>query len=269
MRDLSASLRQNVQLFRKCEHRGDIIKIRAEVNTAEQLEQVLENDDYEFIYAPLGLLGADTPDKFRIIALPPLYLADCEERVSERLSELEKQGFKHALAHTAGHTELIKRAGMTVHGGFHLNITNSRAVLFYEHNGMSDIMLSQEITLKRAEKIVHNAPVGIIAYGRQSLMTLRRCPINNGKPCNSGKSCGGELTDRMGNKMPLMCGGTVEVLNPDLLILSDKMSELAFLDFIVLRFTTEHNTDAVFRMYMNGRKPEGRLTRGLYYRGVE
>lgn len=201
--------------------------------------------------------------------MPPLYLADCEGKTEKRLAELKAQGYERALAHTIGHTELIRRVGMTVHGGFHLNIANSKAVEFYESNGLCDITLSQEITLKRAEKIAHKAPLGLIAYGRQSLMTLRRCPISNGRPCDNGKSCGKALTDRMGNSMQLLCGNTVEVLNPDLLILSDKLNELDFLDFIVLRFTTEHNTDSIFRLYESGRKPEGKLTRGLYYRGVE
>ncbi len=230
---------------------------------------MLDNDEYEFIYVPMNLLDEKTPDKFRVIVVPPVFLADCEENVKARLGELNKFGFAHVLAHTIAHIELVSGMDMKIHVGFHMNVTNSRSIEFFSNSGVSDVVLSQEITLKRAEKLISSVPLGIIAYGRQSLMTLRRCPISNGKPCNNGKKCGEQLFDRMGNEIPTICSNTVELLNPDCLYLSDKMSDISFLDFIVLRFTTEDDTQEIFELYERGRKPDGKLTRGLYYRGVE
>jgi len=38
-----------------------------------------------------------------------------------------------------------------------------------------------------------------------------------------GSPCGECIADRRGNKMPVLCGGnSVEILNPDLLIMSDR-----------------------------------------------
>ena len=70
--------------------------------------------------------------------------------------------------------------------------------------------------------------------------------------------------------MPLLCGGnSVELLNPDTLIMSDRMRDLRGFDFAVLRFTNESGLKSVYDMYAGGGKPAGSLTRGLYYRGAE
>ena len=62
---------------------------------------------------------------------------------------------------------------------------------------------------------------------------------------------------------------TVEILNPDKLYLSDRQSELAKFDFVLLKFTDETDTGEVLEMYLDDIKPDGKLTRGLYYRGVQ
>ena len=245
------------------------IILRAEVANKKQLEQAVQNFDLQYIYAPLDLLDESTPDKYRIIAVPPLFLGDCEEKVQERLIRLKAQGFDRALAHTAGHISLIQAAGLKVHGGFRLNITNSVSQNFYEENGLENATLSFELTVDEAEKISHKIPVGLIAYGKLPLMVTRRCPIKNGPPCNNGKSCGKTITDRKGNSLSVICSNTVEVLNPDTLILSDKIRDFISFDFLILKFTVEDDVDKVVEMYLNSGKPNGNITRGLYYRGVE
>ncbi|MBS7397649.1 MAG: hypothetical protein KIG32_04425, partial [Ruminiclostridium sp.] len=62
---------------------------------------------------------------------------------------------------------------------------------------------------------------------------------------------------------------TVEILNPDKLYLSDRQKDIENFDFIILRFTDEADTQTVLDMYLNDIKPDGKLTRGLYYRGVQ
>ena len=73
----------------------------------------------------------------------------------------------------------------------------------------------------------------------------------------------------MGNRVPVQCGGnSVELLNPDVLVMSDKKEILEKFDFAVLKFTDETELAPILEMYKNGRKPEGKLTRGLYFRGA-
>lgn len=156
-----------------------------------------------------------------------------------------------------------------------MNILNSLAARACSDLGFWDITLSFEGTAARLSEINFPRPVGIVAYGRLPLMLMRRCPIANGKPCGrkdplfGGEGCGECVKDRQGNEIPVLCGGNcVELLNPDVLILSDKPEVLEKFDFAVLKFTDEDDLSAVLDMYKRGIKPEGRLTRGLYFRGA-
>lgn len=242
---------------------------RAEVSTANQFEQALAIDDFQYIYVPMDLLTAQTPDKFRIIAVPPAFLGDCEKAVAKKLLELKSNGFEHVLSHTTGHLELINSLKMKAHGGFRMNIENSLMEGFLERNGLVDTTLSIELTKAQSEAIKCNVPRGAIAYGKLPLMMTRRCPINDGKPCNTAEKCGKKITDRKGNEFSVLCSNTVEILNPDTLFLSDKLSDFAYFDFLTLRFTDENDIGRILEMYQNNIKPDGKLTRGLYYRGTE
>ncbi|MBD5130241.1 MAG: U32 family peptidase [Ruminococcaceae bacterium] len=264
-----------VMLPRKTEPRSGEIRYRAEVHTAKQLRQALALD-FDLIYAPMGLLDENTPDKRRIAVIPPLILSDCEEETAERLAELRDMGFNKGLAHTLGHAELLKKCGFNILGGYRMNILNSLAAKACSDYGFWDITLSFEGTAAALAEINSSRPVGIVAYGRLPLMLARRCPIMDGKPCGrkspfgDGESCGRCIKDRQGNDLPVLCGGNcVELLNPDTLIMSDKRDTLRQFDFAVLKFTVEDDIKPIYEMYRNNGKPEGRLTRGLYYRGAE
>lgn len=244
-------------------------EFRAEVATAEQLRQALSLP-FGLVYAPMKLLHADTPHKERIAVLPQLFLADCEDEVRQRLRELKGQGYTRGCAMTLAHAQLLKEEGYILHGGYRLNVINSRSVDFWQDFGAEDMMLSFEGTVQQLSDIVSGIPTGILAYGRLPLMLMRRCPIADGKPCGAKEPCGKSITDRRGNEMPILCGGnSVEVLNPDVLIMSDRQRALSQFSFAVLKFTTETELAPVLDMYLNNKKPEGSLTRGLYFRGAE
>lgn len=254
---------------------GDTLRYRAEVSTKDQLEQALRLD-FELVCAPIGLLDENTPDADKIVVMPPLVLTDCEEDCEQRLLELRELGFNKGLAHTLAHAELLKTCGYNIMGGYRMNILNSLAAMACSDLGFRDITLSIEGRAGELAEIRSPRPVGIVAYGRMPLMLTRRCPIANGKPCGrksalfGGDGCGECIRDRQGNDIPVMCGGNcVELLNPDTLILSDKPDILRKFDFAVLKFTTEKDVGAVLRMYQGLEKYDGRLTRGLYFRGAE
>lgn len=264
-----------VMFPRKKEPRNGEIRCRAEVHTAKQLKQALELD-FDLIYAPMGLLDENTPDKRRIAVIPPLILSDCEEETEKRLIELRDMGFNKGLAHTLGHAELLKKCEFNILGGYRMNILNSLAAKACSDLGFWDITLSFEGTAAALSEINSPRPTGIVAYGRLPLMLARRCPIMDGKPCGrktpfgAGESCNRCIKDRKGNDVPVLCGGNcVELLNPDTLILSDRQNTLNRFDFAVLKFTIEDDIRPIYNMYKNNGKPEGRLTRGLYFRGAE
>lgn len=249
---------------------------RCEVYSAEQLRQALELP-FGLIYAPIRLLDENTPHKERIAVIPPFVLQDCENPLRTRLRELRAAGFTRALAHTLGHAQLLKKEGYILHGGHRMNVINSYSAEVCSRFGFSDITLSFEGTAAQLAEIQSPIPRGIIAYGRLPLMIMRRCPVSGGAPCgrvhlfdDAGKSCGEHICDRRGNKLPVLCGGSsVEILNPDMLIMSDRMSSVEPFDFAVLKFTDEREIKPIFDMYMTNGKPAGSLTRGLYFRGAE
>lgn len=252
----------------------DEIHFRAEVYDENQLTQALELP-FELVYAPMGLLSEKTPNKEKIVIIPPFVLSDCEEETERRLDALRENGFTKALAHTLGHAYLLKKHGFSVFGGFRMNVLNGLSARVCEDFGFEDITLSFEGTAQKLSEISCGIPRGIIAYGRLPLMIMRRCPIADGAACGKktpfgeGKSCGGAIFDRLGNKIPVQCGGnSVELLNPDVLVMSDKREMLGKFDFCVLKFTDETDISPIFEMYKNGKKPSGKLTRGLYYRGA-
>lgn len=251
------------------------IKIRAMVSDKQALDQALSFDKFELIYAYEGLLNADTPNKEKIIAVPNVFLGDCEEKTFNRLRSLKDMGFNHCLAHTASHLPIIKKADMTAHGGMRLNITNSLSAEFFETQGLCDIILSCELTSARIKNIKSNIPIGIMGYGRIPLMIARRCPVKDGKVCEyggngeSGKGCGRYLTDRQGKRIRLLCSNTVELLNPDILNIGDKKSDFPTVDFMLMMFTGETDLISIANDFISGKKPKGDFTRGLYYRGVE
>lgn len=250
------------------------VQFRAEVSDENQLNQALELP-FELIYAPMGLLSENTPSKEKIAIIPPFILSDCEEETEKRLEKLREFGFTKALAHTLGHAFLLKKHGFSVLGGFRMNVLNSLSARVCEGFGFEDITLSFEGTAAKLSEINCPIPRGILAYGRLPLMITRRCPISDGAPCGrktpfgEGKACGEALLDRMGNRVPVHCGGnSVELLNPDVLVMSDKREILEKFDFAVLKFTDETELAPILEMYKNAKKPEGKLTRGLYFRGA-
>lgn len=246
------------------------IEIRAWVYTRKQLSDALENESVSYVYCPIKLIDKSLHSyKDRIIILPSEYLADNEEKTRNELKSLYDEGFYRAVAHTVGHIELLKELGFTISGGNRLNCVNSRTADFLNREGLEDIILSPELTVNQIGKISCASETGIIAYGHLPLMINRRCPINNGKPCN-GKNCGKKIRDRLGNELSLICNeNTVEILNSDVLILSDKLNDFK-VRFIVLRFTIENEINPIIEAYKSGSKLNyKKITRGLYYRGVE
>jgi putative protease len=116
-------------------------------------------------------------------------------------------------------------------------------------------------------------PVGVTAYGRLALMLAVNCPIKAQVGC---KNCTGKVYDRTGREFPVKCSkamGYVEILNSDILCISDKLSDFGAADFLQLEFYDESPERAAKIVRLFERRepyPFGKtVTRGLYYRGVK
>lgn len=196
-----------------------------------------------------------------------------EETVRRRLENAKAAGVTDVWAGTLDGVQLALDCGLTVHGGFSLNITNTPALEFYHSLGIADSELSFELTLRQAAHIGGDTPRGLFLYGRLPLMLCRNCPAaNSSSGCLSCKTPP-ELTDRRGIKFPVQCyGACSEVLNSVPLSLSGRMHDVVHMDFGLLRFSTETpgETEQIIQQILNGTGKNAEpnsFTRGLYYRG--
>ncbi|MBQ8410523.1 MAG: U32 family peptidase [Ruminiclostridium sp.] len=244
------------------------MNLRAEVYTRKQLGEALENPNIEMVYAPYSIVDESLSEySERIILVPPVFLADCEESVVKRCCELKKVGFNNILVHTIGHIELFR--DFSLFGGYRLNCVNSDSIDFYSENNVADIIISPELTAYQINKLSTDSNIGFIAYGHLPLMITRRCPIKNGKPCNK-EYCKRFITDRKGNKSAVICNeNTAEILNSDVLYLGDKLDSFNSVSFAVLKFTVEDSITPIIISYKKNELSDNKgFTRGLYFRGV-
>lgn len=226
---------------------------------------------------PLAEL-AERPDLLeacgpRLAAELPVFCApQQEETVMRTLRRLKEQGLTHALCGNLGALLMAREAGLQIIGDYGLNILNSPAARQAAELGCGAITLSFECERGAAKNIASPVPLGVIAYGHLPLMLLRNCPGKTAAGCGD---CTGinHITDRRGEDFPLQCERRryTHLLNPRPLLLSDRLPEWDFCDFLTLRFTVESpaECDEVLKMYRTGAAPAGQFTRGLYYRTLK
>ena len=229
----------------------------------------------ELVFVPLfsdiGEIARLKESGFNVGVKVPRVIFGGEEAAEKVLLDAKAAGVTDAWCGNIGTAALALRLGMSVHGGFSLNVFNSQSLDFLEKAGLEDTEVSIELTAKQIARLGGTIRRGVAAYGHLPLMITRNCPNKNGSGCSK---CGGRstITDRRGTQFTLMCeGGCTELLNSDALVLSDKLDDFACADFLTLCFTYETPEECVriLDMYRSGGKSGGNLTRGLYYRGVE
>lgn len=209
--------------------------------------------------------------KERLIAeLPELLFEKEMAQLPVILSELKAQGLQNAMAHNLGTVRLIQESGLTVFGGYGLNITNSLAAQTYSDIGVKDITLSFELAAKRIQTFAGDSARGIIAYGFLPLMKFRNCPAKTAAGCGN---CTGvtSLIDRKQITFPLVCERRQYsvLLNSVPLFIADK--PVRNIDFNLLYFTTESKQAClkIYERFSTGGILSGKATTGLYYRIIE
>ncbi|MBQ8960142.1 MAG: U32 family peptidase [Ruminococcus sp.] len=238
------------------------LPLRAVCTTAAQAEAAAPLA--AFVAVPVGIAERCALPKEKTILSPPRFITD-EEALAERLRKLREQGFDRLSCHTPDHIAIGRELGFKLHGSSTLNVYNSFSAEYLRKIGLEDCMVSFEATLKQISAMRTELPIGAVAAGRLPLMLTRNCPIRNEVGCGR---CTGSLTDRTGRKMPVICENRefVQILNPDFLYILDRPEELSALSFGAVLFYDESPEEV--REILSGKRPEGRLTRGLYYRGL-
>ena len=246
-------------------------KLRISAQSVSQLSQT-DLSRAELITLPLWEwknAAESGVDISKIVLSLPRFMPD-ERKVRQEIEKAAASGFRAAEATNLAHLKTARDMGLEVHGGFGLNITNSLALSALSRLGASDCTLSFEMKAAQINSICDFLPIGIIAYGKLPLMLTANCPIFHA--VSDCRKCTGRLVDRKGAEFPVLCRknqGYFEVLNSEILWLADKLDDFN-VDFITLAFTDETPKQAAqtVEAYKKGLGFDGKMTRGLYYRGV-
>ena len=136
------------------------------------------------------------------VVLPPIIFDSAKPAVEQMLRDAVAQGATHALVGNLGHLELIRETGLCPVADFRFNVTNRESVSRLETLGISEIILSPELTLPQIRDIGGNTSVMI--YGRLPMMTLEKCVIREIADCSVCAENRAKICDRRGMDFPIL-----------------------------------------------------------------
>jgi putative protease len=184
----------------------------------------------------------------------------------QQLDALQGLGVTRVQVQNLGALVLAKEKGFTISGGTGLNILNTLSLEEYKNWGLTDTLLSFELTENAFRHLGGALPRGAVVYGHLPLMRMRACPLKKGKSCGNCKGKG-VLIDRKGTKFQLACYERrfTTLFNSVPLYLGDKQLPV---DFKVLWFTHESpdRCKELVTMVEKQEKPNFPRTCGLFER---
>ena len=265
---------------------GEKPALRVIFRSAAQVPEFIEG--VEMAYLPLETdpeTLAQTAARLRDFKIIPAVeaprgLFGAERQIKEFVLQAHKCGIQDIMIHNIGLLPILTNQGMRIHGGFGLNVFNSRALDESAALGLADSELSVELTLGQMAALTSSQPRGMIIRGRIPMMLTRNCPASlSPKGCTGQAKRGGacSITDRTGRELPVVCRmGCSEILNPVMMSVAENVAgrsrdELS-LDWVTLRFTTESAEECagILTALTRGEIPrEAGITSGMYFKGVK
>ncbi len=253
-------------------------KLSCSIARLDQLTDAVA-EHVEMVYVPIELLAGltDYQGRAKLCAVLPRVWRDGDEAGFRKILE-NTPALSAVSIGNAGHMAIVEGLRLEKRGDFGLNVFNSRAVAFWQGQGLDSVTVSFELRHQQVRELRKYLPCEGIVYGRLPLMITENCMIGNAGNCHGDKRlCQGEnsLTDRTGARFPLLgqYGCRCEIENSRTLFLADKPEwQRCGLTWARLRFTTESpdQCDAVLQRYLGeGEWAPEAFTRGLFYRGVE
>lgn len=246
------------------------------VRKAEQVTAALLAEKPAAVYVPVEELDRLDPaldwNGVELCAVLPRVFRTADEALLRQTLERHPEAASAAVGNL-GHLPVVRGLDRTLRGDFGLNIFNSRALRFWQEQGLASATVSFELRWQQIRDLKKYIPCEAIVYGRLPLMVTENCVTRCSVGCTHG--AGSVLTDRTGAQFPVTCGYgcRCEIQNSRTLFLADKPEmRQCGLAYGRLRFTTEtpEQCVTVLRRHRQGGDwtPED-LTRGLFYRGVE
>ena len=252
------------------------MRFTCSVRKAEQVTAALLAEKPAIVYVPIEELDRLDPaldwNGVELCAVLPRVFRTADEAPLRQTLERHPEAASAAVGNL-GHLPIVRGLDRTLRGDFGLNIFNSRALRFWQEQGLASATVSFELRWQQIRDLKKYIPCEAIVYGRLPLMVTENCVTRCSVGCTHG--AGSVLTDRTGAQFPVTCGYgcRCEIQNSRTLFLADKPEmRQCGLAYGRLRFTTEtpEQCVTVLRRHRQGGDwtPED-LTRGLFYRGVE
>ena len=207
---------------------------------------------FDMIYLPLDKYDGSTSG----VLFPAVIFDSQSDKVRELCQKAKSLGARHALVGNLGHIALAKEFGFEIHGDLRLNATNNDTVAALEGIGVSDVVLSPELTLARMRDV--GGESAAVVYGRLPLMVTEKCigkELADCKACQSGKVT---LTDRKGVSFPVLKEWEHRslILNSLPIFMADKENALRGAGVSMRHFLftceTPKEVDAIIEKYKRG-----------------
>ena len=132
------------------------------------------------------------------VYIPPVIMEHELDEARQMLSSAKGNGAVYALIGNPSHVQLAEENGLLPIGDFRLNVANLPALEVWKNKGVTDTVVSVELTSGQAKRFSARS----VVYGRIPLMLTERCFMKENFGCNNCGKC--SLTDRKGIKFPMM-----------------------------------------------------------------
>lgn len=183
---------------------------------------------FDIVYLPIEKFDES---KANGVLLPPIIYDRDIQTIKKALKNCKAE---HIMITNIGQLEIARESGMEIHGDFRLNAFNSLSADILIKLGLSDIILSPELTLAQIRDIILQKAV--IIYGSQPLMLLEKRLEQR------------VLRDRKNAEFSLMTEGERDILfNSQKTYMLDREKELktAFINNRHFIFTDESQNEVI------------------------
>ncbi len=265
-----ARIRKNTPVYEICQEKIPALPEKKTFGNQKRLHvrHLAQKLSGEIVCLPVNLALQCKPELSDYIESPRII--PNEKNYMQTLEKLYQNGWQHLVCHNLADVRIGRKIGFTLHGGFGLNCTNAVTAASLLEQGLSDVMLSYELSAKSLNALAGKVSSGVFLYGRLPMMLFRVCPIKSQDGCHHHDCF---LTDRTGRKFPLLCRKEqdyIEMLNSEILWLSGKQQHFSAADYHDFYFTDEtpEQIAEILHDYEthSGKFPES-YTNGLYLKG--